>query len=234
MGNWTFQEFEDFLQFSFGQTSELITTALTNSGTTNLYGVWVNAAYHDLTERGKFYGLKKRFYFPELETSEAGATTDGTAYIDYPTSCYYPQDLYDATNNRHLKWIPWKQYISKTDRADTSQEGEPHSWTRRADSNTQYIYLYPTPDTDDEVITIYYRQKVTDISGTSTTLIGEEWDEPILYLAMIKGSMWMNDWGKVAKLKEEWIDMVRDRQDTYTPEEMARREVFRPHPAWAK
>lgn len=232
MANKTFQEFTDYLQFSFGQTDELITTSLTNSGSTNMYGVWINTAYHDITERGKFWNLPRRFYFPELETDDTKTTSDGVAYVAYPDNCYYPQEIYDTTNNRHLKWRPWTWYVNKTNRSDTSAEGEPAYWTRRASSGSQYIYLYPTPDTDSETITIYFRRKVVDISGTSTTLIGEEWDEPILMLAMIKGRMWMNDWDKVEKLKGEWLNMVRDRQDTYTPEELARRESFRPDPRW--
>jgi len=226
----TFQEFTDYLQFHFGQTSELLTTDLTNSGSTNMYGKWINKAYHDITERGKFWTLKKRFYFPELETDDTAATEDGVAYVSYPDYCYYPQEVYDETNNVHLKWMPWTQYVDKTDRLDTSKESNPTKWTRRGSEGDQYIYLYPTPDTDDESLRIYYRRKVIDISGTGTTLIGEEWDEPILILAMMKGRMWMNDWDKVAKLKEEWIDMVKDRQDIYVAEELGRRENFRPDP----
>lgn len=234
MGDYTANEFADHLEFSFGMDSGIRAANLPNSGSTNMYNKWLNAAYHDITERGKFWNLNKRFYFPELEDDTTRLTTDGTAYIEYPSTCYYPQELYDETNNRYLTWKPWSWYVKKTDRSDTSKEGEPSHWTRRAASGSQYIYLHPTPDTDDETIRVYFRRRVVDISDTDTTLIGAEWDEPILMLAMFKGKIRMNDWEAAERLKDEWIDMVKDRRDTYTPEEMSRKEYFRLHPGYTK
>ncbi len=224
MGNWSFSEFSTFLKFQFGQNEDL-----ENVDGTNFYEEWINAAYRDITERHKFWDVKKRFYFPELETSTTKTTTDGTAYVTKPTDALFIQEIFDETNEKHLKFIPWRQYVDKTDRSDTDNESNPTKWTTR----DSYIYLYPTPDTDDESLTVYYRQRITELSDSSdTTDLGEEWDEPILVLAAIKGNMWMNDWGKVEKLKEEWKDMVKDRLEIYTPEELARKEWVRIHPSY--
>ena len=227
MGNWTFSEGKAFLKFQFGQNADLESV-----DGRNMYGVWWNTAYRDLTERHQFWSIKKRFYFPELEDDVALTTTDGTPYISAPTRMLFPQEVYDETNNRWLKWIPWREYIKKTDRSNTSAEGEPARWTRRSSSDSRYLYFHPTPDTDDETLRLYYRKRMADLTGTGLTLIGEEWDEVILILAAIKGNMWMNDWVKVEKLKGEFMDMIKDRADIYTPEELARRGNFRLHPAY--
>lgn len=225
MGALGFDDFKTYLKFQFGNNEDL---EVYGDASINMYGVWFNLAYHDITERHKFWNIKKRFYFPELEASTTDTTADGTAYIDVPSDCLFVEHVYDTTNDRHLHWIPWNKYVAYTDRTDTSKEGEPHEWHRRG----SYIYLYRTPDTDSETMTIYYRKRVSDLTGTSATLIGDEWDEPILLLANIKGNMWMRDWGQVEKLKDEFEDMVKDRMEIYTPEELSRQGNFRLHPAY--
>lgn len=217
MGTWTFTNFKDYAKFQCGQRTDLETG-------TNYYGVWVNAAYIDLTTRNKFWQLRipKRFYFPELETSTTKTTTDGTAYVAMPTDALIIREVYDTTNNVHLEQIPWSKYIHKTDRTTSTAEGDPTQWVRQGSN----IYLYRTPGTTGDTITIYYRKIPAVLTGTSATVIGIEWDEPILHLALNKGFMWLHEYDKAEIHKKEFIDMVTSLIDVYYEEEKARRDFI--------
>lgn len=205
-----------------GQHSEL--ESATDKGI-NLYEAWINAAYRDITTRDKFWNLKKSFYFPELETEDLlQTTTDGQRYIDTPTDCLFPQEVYDYTNKRQLDWMPWSEYVGKTDRFDSASRAEPKRWHRRG----LYIYLYPTPDSDSDAIYIYYKQRVVDLITTKTTIIGPEWDEPILTLATIKGWSWRRDWDAVKEYRTEFLEQVANLVTVYGAEEKARRGHLTP------
>lgn len=223
MGTWTFADFKGYMKFQNGNRTDIETP-------TNYYGIWTNAAYIDLTTRNKFWQARvpKRFYFPELETSTTKTTTDGTAYVAMPTDGLIIRELYDETNNVWLEEIPHSKYVAKTDRATATAESNPTKWVRQGSN----LYLYPTPDTTGETIRIYYRKRPAVLTGSSATLIGTEWDEPILHLALNKGFMWLHEYDKAEIHKKEFMDMLTSLVDVYYEEEKARRDFIQVDPAY--
>ena len=188
MGNLGFDTFCDLLKFRAGNNPAL-STASPNSTSYDLYGIWVNSAYRQLCTQDKILGLDKKLHFPQLFTSTTKTTTDGTAYVTAPTDCLYVTDVFDETNKRNLEWIPYSVYVDHTDRATAASEGDPTKWTRRGTN----LYLYPTPGTTGDTLTVYYKKLVADLSGTQTTDIGAEWDDVILELATYKMFVWTHE-----------------------------------------
>lgn len=219
---WTLAQMSDYLKFRMGEHSELESAS---DQSANLFDLWINSAYRQLTNSDRIWGLELDYCFPELNTEDTSITTsDGIQYISTPGNCLYVQEVYDYTNSKRLDWIPWSEYVGYTDRFDTSSEGKPNKWHRRG----AYIYLHPTPDTDDEYIYLYYRRRVAAISGIEETLIGEEWDEVILVLATIKGFTWLNDMDKVKDLKEEWKELAMSLVGHPHKEQLAQRASIKP------
>jgi hypothetical protein len=186
------------------------------TGTTNYIGIWVNQALRDLTTKNRYMGLRKNFVFPQLETSTDDTTVDGQTYIDVPSDALIVRHLYDTTNNKKLSRIRWYDYVDYTDRETTTAEGKPTEWVRSSNK----LYLHPTPD-DAYVIDIFYKKLHPELSADAdVTLIGDEWDDVLVQLAVIKGQMWMNDWDKVKALKEVWLEDVSGMLGIYDQEEL--------------
>jgi hypothetical protein len=80
-----------------------------------------------------------------------------------------------------LKWITPEDYYRRVGRANTSSEGYPREYTRLGSK----IYFYPTPGgTYTEVC--YYKKKPSVLSADDdVTVLGSEWDQPIIKLAGI-------------------------------------------------
>lgn len=200
MGTYTYAKLEEYLKFRMAQRSDLETV----NSATNLYKVWINAAYKELTQQDKFWGLKMDFDFPELKADNSGTdTSDGVAYISVPSDLYATISLWDSTSDRWLNPIGWRSYLKKKNRANTDAENAPKRWVRSG----AYYYLYPTPD-DTYSIYVYYRKRVTALSAsTDVTAIGEEWDEAILELASYKMHRWCKEY-EFAKDAQEAFMMV--------------------------
>ena len=215
MGSYTFTSFKTYLKLRCGG----------NDAFDNYYGVFVNGAYRFLTTSDTIWGIKRRLYFPELEASDTTqSTVDGTAYISVPTDCLVVREIYDRTNNRRLDWIPWTEYIKKTDKSDTSSENEPLKWIRSGG----YLFLYPTPDAV-YAMTVYYKKRPADLSGASdVTVIGKEWDDIILEVATFMARNWMNEPERAEIAKKTAAEMIGGLMTVYGAEERARRETVRP------
>ena len=184
---------------------------------------WINTAYTDFCSRTEFWGLKfpQAFTFPELDVPATPVNTvAGTAYIAAPSDCLFIHSVWDGTNDRKLTRIPSvRKYVEKTGRATTASRGKPTEWIRFAnDSGVSRIYLYPTPDAV-YALTAYYRKRPALLTGTGTTEIGAEWDEPILKLAVIQSLMRLHDYEKAAIEKKEWLDMMAGKLGFYKKEE---------------
>lgn len=218
MGATTFANFKTYLKLRFGNSDAF----------DDYYGVWVNSAYGQLVNRDKVTpDDRRRLYFPELITSTSSSTADGTAYVSVPSDCLVVYEVFDDTSNVRLNWIPFRDYLAKTDRDTTTAEDSPEGWTRSG----SYIYLYPTPDSTYS-LTIYYRKRPTSLSETTdTTAIGSEWDDVILELAYAVGRMWSGETEKAEfsmKLAERMMGQIAG---LYDAEEKARREKIRPEPS---
>lgn len=182
---------------------------------TDYIGIWYNQALKDLTTKNRYMGLRKNFVFPTLETSIADTTVDGQAYIVTPSDCLIVRHVYDTTNNVKLERINWYTYVSYTDRETATSEGKPNEWIRSAGN----IYLHPTPDSAYDLDIFYKKTHPALTLTTDTTLLGDEWDDIVVQLAVIKGQMWMNDWDKVKLLKDAWMEDVSAMLGIYDQEE---------------
>jgi len=200
MGMKQFSEFKDELQMELGEN-----TALASLGGVNFYGTWINSAYIMLTTRNAFWGVRRRFSFPQLETSQTDNTADGSPTIDVPTDTLIIRHVWDSTNDVKLIRIPFSTYITYSGRADTSSEGKPTQWVRNGD----YIYLYPTPDSA-YTMYMYYRKRPAElVDASDTTLVGAEWDEPILRIAKVLALRKMNQYSEAKQEQDYAEDMIR-------------------------
>jgi hypothetical protein len=211
MGDKTFTEFKSELLWALGN--------LDSSDVNSMEGIWVNSSYRSLTSRNKFYKFKvpKTFTFPELDTSTTATGNDGDAYISKPSDSIFVHTVWDMTTDNMLNYKDHSWYVEQTGRADANSEGEASDWTPYSNK----LYLYPTLD-DEYNFTIYYRKRVADLTGTGTTVIGAEWDEPTLMFAVMRGYMFLRDFDKAKQWREEFILTIQDlmgmqeRQARYT------------------
>lgn len=219
MGVKTFETFQSELLLELGNRTDL----------DNHKGNLINTAYITLTTKNRFWGLNRDFYFPELETSGTTSCTDGTAWVQTPARCLFVREVWDSTNDVHLKKISWNDYVGRAGRTDSTAEGDPKYWVVRdaTGSNNAYklIWLYPTPD-GAQGITMYYR-KIPAIleDDDDVTAIGVEWDEIILQLAAIQSHVKLGEFDKAEYKKKEWIEMVSGIIGIYDKEDLARKDV---------
>ena len=178
-------------------------------------GIWVNVALKDLTTKNRYMGLRKNFVFPQLETSVSSTTVDGQPYVTTPTDCVIVRHVFDTTNTFKLERINWYTYISYPDRETAASEGKPTEWVRSGAN----IYLHATPD-DGYDLDIFYKKKHPSLTATAdVTLLGSEWDDLIVQLAVMKGQMWMGNWDAYKMVKEAWLEDVSAMLGIYDQEE---------------
>jgi hypothetical protein len=205
-----------------------LTLALENRSDVSTYaGTWVNDAYMDLCTRDMFWGSRYplKFSFRELEATASANTVNGTAYVSTPADCLYVYAVHNTTSDRKLTQLALRDYAHKTGRADTNAEGDPQYWVRSG----SYIYLYPTPDAT-YALTMYYRKRPAVLSGESdVTVLGAEWDEPVLTLAIIKGMMRLHMYDQAKLEKAAWDEMMESKIALASNEEQDRNAVLKPN-----
>ena len=225
MGDLGFDALKEYLKLRAGNRADL---EAAGDSSLNYYGIWINSAYRQLCTNNKVLGLQKRLYFPQLFTSTTKTTTDGTAYVAAPTDVLYITEVFDTTNSRKLNNISWKDYISRTDRTDTSAEGDPTEWARYGN----YIYLHQTPGTTGDTLTIYYKKLVTSLTGTATTDIGAEWDDTIIELAAYHMFRWLHEHQEAEKCRVSFLEMAAGLAEIYFLEEKDRDAHLGPSAAY--
>jgi len=223
MGTYGFDDFKIYLKARCNSRDDVESI----SGQ-NLYGLWVNEAYMDLTTRKQFFEVRVGLRFPELEavdTTTGVDTVAGTPYVAIPTGAVVIIDVYDYDSKRHLEWIPIREYFKKTDRYDSASRGAPTKWTRFG----AYIYLHSTPDTAYTLIRAY-RKIPTELTGETATVIGTEWDPLILELATYKAYTWLQMFDQAKSIKDNVKDMLLGLAGIYDTEELGRDVQIRPAP----
>jgi hypothetical protein len=211
MGLSTFSELTAALKFRHGNNDEFDA----------YYGGWVNRGYRQLVTMDRQWGIKRSLFFPELMTSADASTVAGTATVAKPTDCYYITEVYDATNNQHLKWMSWNSYVAMTDRYTAT--GKPTKWHRVGAS----VYLYPTPDAV-TTIRMYYRKIPAVLAGSAVTAIGVEWDDIILDLADFNSRMWAGEYDKAKIMKESATARISEMMTAYDDEAKSKDERLSP------
>ena len=215
MGIKTFTLFKDELQLELGERTDIASL-----GGVNFLGTFINSAYITVTTQNKMWGVRRNFYFPQLETFSTVNTSDGDSSIDVPTDCVIVRHLWDSTNDVKLTAIPFATYIQYTARADTTAEGKPTQWVRHGDN----IYVHPTPD-DEYTMYIYYRKRpAVLVDDADTTVIGAEWDEPILRVAKVLALRKLSQYDDAKKEQEYAEDMIRGVVGIYDQEHFDRED----------
>lgn len=192
-----------------------------NAAGINWYQLWVNQAYKHVCGARNLFGVSQKVIIPELETVADVATVSQTATIALPTSYSIIRHVVDVDNNYRLHMIPESQYITYTDRS--SFYGRPTEWCRMG----PYIYLHMTPDAVYN-LQVFYRYIPSDLSGDSTTVIGDAWDEAIMTLATYKGMMKMRELDQAQVVKAELIGLLNDIIPAAHEEEKDRAQWMRP------
>ncbi len=188
MGIKTFTVFKDDLGLALGER--------TDTDVTTRIGGWINTAYVTLTTKSKIPETNKNLSFPDLDTDtgiegDAQETADGKKYVLAPANCLYIQNVEDTTSDIRLTKIAWRDYIDTTGRNTVGSRGAPTQYCRRGVNSVKkkYVYLLATPD-GAYGVTVYYRKRVTVLSADDdTTIVGAEWDEIILQLAVAQSLM---------------------------------------------
>ena len=201
-GHYTYAQFKALLKAEMGEADQFESHSVMG----DLYGEYVNVAYMTLTTRDMFWGKKVKLEFPELDGEDATQSTiDGRNYITFPSRGLYVEGIWNRTDDVPLKGISHKKYRGYTGRTDTTKESAPTQYARRGSR----IYLYPQPD-DEYAMTIYYRKKITRLDGSTYnyTEIGDEWDEPLLRLAVVQTLLKFKRYDEVKHHKEEFYELV--------------------------
>ena len=220
MGSTSFDTLCDHLKYRMGQDTG---PEAVGSDDVNYYGIWVNMAYKQICAAHKMPGLNKIFRIPELETSSSATTVIHVAYVSTPGDCIAVRTVFDETNDTKLTFIPTSTYFAYNDRATTASEGKPSEWARAGSK----IYLHSTPDAA-YTLTVHYKKRPLDMSGTDTTIIGDEWNEPIVILASQKGFIWQGAFDKAKAAREEFIEIVAGLIGAYDAQEGDRDISFGP------
>lgn len=219
MGVYTYIEFQSKLVTNLGERDDI----------DNQKANWINIAYLNFSTRNKFwkFTVPKLFTFPELDTTSEKTTADGQAYILKESNYLFAYTLWDKTNDVPITFRPHRWYIKQTGRNDTDAEDKPQFWTTYGNK----IYLYPTPDAAYN-ITVYYRKKVALLTGSATTEIGSEWDEPILMLATAQSARKVKDWETAKQFRSEFIDTTKDLMLSQPREWQDMKHYVRPAPSY--
>lgn len=195
MGTFTYSNFQTYLKFELGERTDL----------DSYLPIWTNQSYLNFCSR-KSVGAKDLF-LPKLDViDESKSTVDGQQWVIEPTDALFIHTVWDESNDNKLDYLAPDKYWNKTGRKDTSSEGKPNTWTPYGSK----LYLYPTPD-DAYELEIPYRKRPALLSATSdTTVIGAEWDEVILKLAVIIALRKLRMYKRADDEEKEWILTVRD------------------------
>lgn len=212
---YTFDNLCDYLKLELGQRADL-------ESPVNYYQIWINAAYTSLTTRDKLFGMNKSFWFPQLETSGTATTTAGVAYVLLPADALVVRRVMNTTDNNYLKPITKDEYYKRLSKAVAASRGTSTEYVRLGTS----IYLSPTPDAA-TALTIYYRKIPAPLAaGTDVTVLGSEWDEPIVKLAVIQAHQRLKEYDLAELEKKAWVEDILGLMGIYNQEERANEVVI--------
>jgi len=211
MGERTFTEMQTDLKLELGNRDDTIVTSAR-------LGDWINQAYIQLTCAKRIFEIKKRLYFPELEVFDwSKSTANTTKTISIPTGCIVIRHIKMSSggDNKPLVRMTEKKYWDYI--PNTSGYGEPTHWVRY---NNQ-IYLYPTPDATYKMRIAYKKRPTLLSSGDDLTAIGDEWDDPIVQLAVIRSHLRIGEIDKANAKRSYFNEAVSNIVELYFEEELA-------------
>lgn len=165
--------------------------------------LFLNDAYYELT-------MAPRFSFYELDLAASTTTIADTSSYSLPDDFWFVLDLTDATNSRKLHRGHWQEF----DRS-TSTSGQPTRYARFGAT----FQLDPIPDAV-YTLTLRYRKRPAELVAGNATLLGREWDEPLIVLATIKGFEALQNREKAATQRALLEPLLQLREDVPQLEDM--------------
>lgn len=130
---------------------------------------WVNWGYLDVASA---------ISFEVLESTDLIPTVAATATIAAPTEKLLIRFVRDQTNDRLLTWITKNEYF----RLKQATQGQPLKWAQHIGN----IHLHPIPD-DEFSMMVGSKSTPTLLTGSTTTVLPDSWDQVILMLAVQYG-----------------------------------------------
>jgi hypothetical protein len=164
---------------------------------------WLNDAYFELL-------MAPRFSFYELDLAASTVTIAGTASYSLPADFWFVLDLTDTTNTKKLHRGHWQEFDRQT-----STSGAPTRYARFGAT----FQLDPTPDAV-YTLTLRYRKRPAELVAGNATLLGREWDEPLIVLATIKGFEALENREKAATQRALLEPLLTMREDVPELEDM--------------
>jgi len=202
-----------------------------NTSVSDSVGGWINEAYMTLTTMmwaRDATGKNRRVYFPELGDAADKTTEAGSPYVEIPSGLYVFETAWDVTNDVKLTTIDWRAYISEKGRATTASRDAPTKCVRRANR----LYLFPTPDAGYQ-INIGYRKRPAALSADAdVTVIGAEWDYPILKLAVLQSLLRLNDYESYMIEKKAYDELLAAVVGVYDEESYDKQDAWEPDQAY--
>jgi hypothetical protein len=134
--------------------------------------LWLNDAYYEVL-------LSPRFAFFELDQSGTVTTADGTRIYSLAdiTDLWFILSVRDTTNSQRLR----RAHVREFDDIQYT-EGQPNRYARYGNN----LELDPTPD-GVYTLAIRYRKRPSELADGGSPVIGREWDEVLIALAVLKG-----------------------------------------------
>lgn len=134
--------------------------------------IWLNDAYMEVL-------LSPRFAFFELDQSTTITTADGTRTYSLAsiTDLWFILSVRDTTNSQRLR----RAHVREFDDIQYT-EGQPNRYARFGNT----LELDPTPD-GTYTLTVRYRKRPSELSDGGSPVMGREWDEVLIALAVLKG-----------------------------------------------
>jgi len=176
---------------------------------------WINTANYEVAGRLKFDALIK---------TATRVTVDGIAAYSLPDrlmevrALVNEKDQTSASSKQRLVRIDLEEYYRK----DRTIKGEPKNWARDGDG----FYLWPTPESDTDVIVAIYLREPQLLSGAgATTEYDSRWDPTLEMLGTYHGYLSVVDDPTASERADKWLQkaeiyiqsLTRDIREDDTP-----------------
>jgi len=174
-------------------------------------GRWINYAYLELL-------MQPRFSFFELDKTSDNAILAATPSFDLSTIAdfWFLLHLADTTNSRRLE----RSHIKVLDDLITTT-GQVQRFARFG----PIAYFDPIPDANFTLRVRYRRRATPLVSGTAFDDLGDEWEEPLVTLSVVKGWEALDQRDKASEQRQLLEPMLAAREDVPGLEFMADTEI---------
>jgi len=162
--------------------------------------------------------MNPRFSFFELDASHVTTISAGVNVFSLGniSNFWFIMSVMDVTNNRRLE----RSHIKVFDDL-IATTGQVQRYARFG----ALIFFDPTPDADFSLRVRYRRRASSLVSGTTFDALGDEWEEPLIVLSMVKGWEGLDQRDKASEQRQLLEPMLAAREDVPGLEWVADNEI---------